>query len=41
MNITEDFPALGGATNRKIPPPVSMFSTWSTAKKQQNKRVKI
>jgi len=33
MNITEDFPALGGATNRKIPPPVSMFSTWSTAKK--------
>lgn len=33
MNVTEDFPALVGAVNRKIPAPVSMFSTWSTAKK--------
>lgn len=33
MNVKEDFPALGGATNSKIPAPVSMFSTWSSAKK--------
>jgi len=33
MNIKEDFPALKGASNTKIPAPVSMFSAWSTAKK--------
>jgi len=33
MNTKEDFPALRGANNAKIPAPVSMFSTWSTAKK--------
>jgi hypothetical protein len=33
MNIREDFPALRGASSAKIPAPVSMFSTWSTAKK--------
>ena len=31
MDIKEDFPALKGATNAKIP--ASMFSAWSTAKK--------
>ena len=33
MNMNEDFPALKGASNGKIPAPVSMFSAWSTAKK--------
>jgi hypothetical protein len=33
MNIKEDFPALKGASNSKIPAPLSMFSAWSTAKK--------
>jgi hypothetical protein len=33
MNMKEDFPALKGAINAKIPAPVSMFSNWSTAKK--------
>lgn len=33
MNVKEDFPALKGAINAKIPPPVSMFSAWSTARK--------
>ncbi len=33
MNIKEDFPALKGASNTKIPAPLSMFSAWSTAKK--------
>ena len=33
MNIREDFPALRGANNAKIPAHVSMFSAWSTAKK--------
>jgi hypothetical protein len=33
VNTNEDFPALRGATHGKIPAPVSMFSTWSTAKK--------
>ncbi len=31
--MKEDFPALKGASHTKIPPPVSMFSAWSTAKK--------
>jgi hypothetical protein len=33
VNVNEDFPALKSASNTKIPPPVSMFSAWSTAKK--------
>lgn len=33
MEIKEDFPALKGASNAKIPAPASMFSTWSTARK--------
>ncbi|CAF0740473.1 unnamed protein product [Rotaria sordida] len=33
INLKEDFPALKGARNAKIPAPVSMFSAWSTAKK--------
>ncbi len=33
MTVNEDFPALKAAGNAKIPPPVSMFSAWSTAKK--------
>ncbi|CAF0775306.1 unnamed protein product [Rotaria sp. Silwood1] len=33
VNLKEDFPALKGASNAKIPAPVSMFSAWSTAKK--------
>ncbi|CAM2700391.1 unnamed protein product [Rotaria socialis] len=32
-NVKEDFPALQGAINSKIPAPLSMFSAWSTAKK--------
>jgi hypothetical protein len=32
-SVNEDFPALKSASNTKIPPPVSMFSAWSTAKK--------
>ena len=32
-NASEDFPALRAASNAKIPPPVSMFSAWSTVKK--------
>jgi len=33
MTVNENFPALKAAGNAKIPPPVSMFSAWSTAKK--------
>ncbi|CAF2332409.1 unnamed protein product [Rotaria sp. Silwood2] len=33
VNLKEDFPALKGASNARIPAPVSMFSAWSTAKK--------
>jgi hypothetical protein len=32
----EDFPALKGTTNARIPAPVSMFSAWSTAQAAKN-----
>lgn len=33
LAIKEDFPALQGAVNTRIPPPVSMISAWTKAKK--------
>ncbi|CAF1088720.1 unnamed protein product [Adineta steineri] len=33
ISTAEDFPTLRGASNTKIPAPVSMFSAWATAKK--------
>lgn len=33
MDMKEDFPALKGASNARIPAPVSMLSAWSTARK--------
>ena len=33
MTTKEDFPALQGAVNTRIPPPVSMISAWTKAKK--------
>lgn len=33
VNMNEDFPALKGSRHANTPTPVSMFSTWSTAKK--------
>ena len=33
VGMKEDFPALKGAINSRIPAPVSMLSAWSTARK--------
>ncbi|CAF1634513.1 unnamed protein product [Adineta ricciae] len=33
LTAKEDFPALQGAVNTRIPPPVSMISAWTKAKK--------